>query len=179
MINNPLRNSLNPSFLVSMPSIDIEPPSNSTMRNNAAASEDLPEPVLPTTPTRWPPWIDREIPFNTRGPSRYRIFASSTTMLPMDGVHSSFVNETTSAASRGTNGFSSLFLSRKQSPYSPILSMAAILDANNVDSLTAFFRNPVISIQAARASPSNPGDNREPFDATAKAATDADEIAAS
>tara|TARA_B100000459_G_scaffold45700_1_gene23371 strand:- start:250 stop:423 length:174 start_codon:yes stop_codon:yes gene_type:complete len=57
--------------------------------------------------------------------------------------------------------------------------MAAMLLANSVDSLTAFFRNPVISIQAANANPSNPGDNREPFDATAKAATDADEIAAS
>jgi hypothetical protein len=57
--------------------------------------------------------------------------------------------------------------------------MAAMLLANSVDSLTAFFRNPVISIQAARARPNNPGDNREPFDATAKAATDAEEIAAS
>merc|ERR1719182_943543 len=178
-MKRPLLSSLNPSFLVSVPSIDIEPPSNSTMRNNAAASEDLPEPVRPTTPTRWPPCIDREIPFRTKGPSLYRIFASSTTMLPMDGVHSSFVNETTSAASRGTNGFSSLFLSRKQSPYSPILSRAAILEASKVDNRTAFLRNPVISIQAARARPNNPGDNREPFDATAKAATDADEIAAS
>jgi len=57
--------------------------------------------------------------------------------------------------------------------------MAAIFEANKVESLTAFFRNPVISIQAAKAKPSNPGDNREPFDATAKAATDAEEIAAS
>jgi hypothetical protein len=54
-----------------------------------------------------------------------------------------------------------------------------MFEANSVDNLTAFLRKPVISIQAARARPNNPGDNREPFDATAKAATDADEIAAS
>ena len=50
MMDNFERRSSRPISIMLIPSIFILPAINSTSRNNATPSEDLPEPVLPTIP---------------------------------------------------------------------------------------------------------------------------------
>lgn len=59
-------NSITASVQAVIPSVTYPSmlifPWYSTMRNRAMASDDLPAPVRPTTPTFSPPLIDNEIP---------------------------------------------------------------------------------------------------------------------
>eukprot|EP00966_Prymnesium_polylepis_P320220 7376600-Prymnesium_polylepis.1 len=53
----------------SRPSISMTPSSSGAIRSTASSSDDLPAPVRPTTPTRWPCSTERETRRSTGGSS--------------------------------------------------------------------------------------------------------------
>mmetsp|Transcript_42749 Transcript_42749/g.79157 ORF Transcript_42749/g.79157 Transcript_42749/m.79157 type:complete len:285 (-) Transcript_42749:775-1629(-) len=64
--------------------------SGSTIRIKFSRSDDLPLPVLPTTPILSPPDIDTFSPFRTRGvPDRYLMCKSFSSIAPLEGQSAS------------------------------------------------------------------------------------------
>jgi hypothetical protein len=74
MIETILLKSCNPIVDISIPSITIFPAAASSIRKSAKVKDDFPAPVLPTTPTRSPPWMVNVTSRRQRSSSgRYRI----------------------------------------------------------------------------------------------------------
>mmetsp|Transcript_6529 Transcript_6529/g.18221 ORF Transcript_6529/g.18221 Transcript_6529/m.18221 type:complete len:204 (-) Transcript_6529:2959-3570(-) len=77
------RTSARHTLAKSTPSKRMRPASISTRRNNAAVRVDLPAPVRPTTPHRWPDWREKVRPFSERGkPGLYRSDTESNSSSP-------------------------------------------------------------------------------------------------
>mmetsp|Transcript_22611 Transcript_22611/g.53598 ORF Transcript_22611/g.53598 Transcript_22611/m.53598 type:complete len:284 (+) Transcript_22611:479-1330(+) len=107
------RTSARHNLAKSNPSNRMRPASISTSRNNAAVRVDLPAPVRPTTPHRWPDWREKDRPFRERGkPGLYRSDTESNSSSP--DVGHSFpgltrfvdVTPTSSASSSSCGNFS-------------------------------------------------------------------------
>jgi hypothetical protein len=69
------RSDPSPIFAMSMPSMTIDPPTDSRIRNRARVSDDFPAPVRPTIPIFSPATMLKETPLRTSSrPSRYRVW---------------------------------------------------------------------------------------------------------
>mmetsp|Transcript_32613 Transcript_32613/g.64817 ORF Transcript_32613/g.64817 Transcript_32613/m.64817 type:complete len:85 (+) Transcript_32613:665-919(+) len=76
-------NLVNPTLLISTPSILIDPESSSTIRSRAVINVLLPAPVLPTTPTLLRAGMESSSPFRTKGkPGRYLSLTSKNSIFP-------------------------------------------------------------------------------------------------
>ena len=74
------------TLAMSIPSIKIEPPANSTNLDRAMLTVDLPAPVLPTIPIFSPLFTSKESFFRTSSIfGRYRNSTSLEAMVPRDG----------------------------------------------------------------------------------------------
>mmetsp|Transcript_11584 Transcript_11584/g.23767 ORF Transcript_11584/g.23767 Transcript_11584/m.23767 type:complete len:231 (-) Transcript_11584:220-912(-) len=104
------RTSAKPSNDKSIPSNAMLPDSTSTRRKRVAVKEDLPAPVLPTTPTKELAGHENVRPFNASGRSgRYRMQTLSNSSFPVRGHSESrlVVEAVSQSASCGTSDMAS------------------------------------------------------------------------
>mmetsp|Transcript_23427 Transcript_23427/g.65389 ORF Transcript_23427/g.65389 Transcript_23427/m.65389 type:complete len:284 (+) Transcript_23427:329-1180(+) len=147
------RSLARPNVLLSTPSMEIFPASNSTMRRMESINVDFPAPVRPTTPTLLFAGMFKLRPFRTSGnPGRYRSCAFSKMSSPPRGH--SFSTELSASVLRAA--------SHSSPQYSFTRSTATMQASKSLAMRTLQFIDCVTDKANEMASPTNPAKASSP-----------------